>query len=54
MAPQTRSATAKAAEQHTVEQLLDLYQQDRLVIHTMPPPLIDKRPDHMRDDHSMM
>jgi hypothetical protein len=39
---------------HTADRLLSLYQQDRLVIHTMPPPLIDKRPDHMRDDHSMM
>jgi hypothetical protein len=36
------------------EELMVLYRADRLVTHTVPPALIDKRPDHMQDQHSIM
>ena len=38
----------------TADELMKLYRSDRLVAHTVPPALIDKRPDHMQDQHSIM
>lgn len=38
----------------SLAQLYDLYRADRLVVHTMPTHLIDKRPAQLRDDASAL
>lgn len=40
--------------QYNASQLFQLYKQDKLVVHTMPTSMIDKRPEHMADKTSMM
>lgn len=38
----------------SVSELFQLYKQDKLVVHTMPTSMVDKRPQHMADKTSMM